>query len=80
MALPSNIFIRDRQIYDQEFPNLPVDSLRLHTIALYLLSGGVSMRAFLPAALFSPVVAGEQLLQPAGSTLASMMTIELVRR
>ena len=80
MALPTNIFVRDRAVYDAEFPELPIDHLRLHTVALYLLSGGVSMRSFLPGALFAPVVAIEGLLSPAGRTLASMMTVELVRR
>ena len=80
MALPTNIFVRDRAVYDAEFPELPIERLRLHTVALYLLSGGVSMRSFLPGALFAPVVAVEGLLSPAGRTLASMMTVELVRR
>jgi SAM-dependent methyltransferase len=80
MALPSIIFVRDRRRYDAEFTELPVDRLRLHTVALYLLSGGVSMRSFLPGVLFPPMVALEQLLAPAGRWLASAMTIELVRR
>jgi SAM-dependent methyltransferase len=80
MALPWIIFARDRARYDADFPELPVDRFRLHTIALYLLSGGVSMRALLPTALFTPVRVAEGLLEPAGTWLASMMTIELVRR
>jgi SAM-dependent methyltransferase len=80
MALPSNIFIRDRALYDAEFPDLPVDRLRLHTMFLYVLSGGVSMRSVLPGALFAPALAIERLLEPASRALASMMTIELVRR
>jgi SAM-dependent methyltransferase len=80
MALPTNIFVRDRAQYDAEFSDLPIDRLRLHTIALYLLSGGVSMRALLPAVLFAPAVAVERLFDPAARVLASMMTVELVRR
>jgi SAM-dependent methyltransferase len=80
MALPTNIFVRDRVRYEAEFPDLPIDRLRLHTIALYLLSGGVSMRSFLPGALFAPAMALERLLEPAGRALGSMMTVELVRR
>ncbi|MQA30636.1 MAG: methyltransferase domain-containing protein [Luteitalea sp.] len=80
MALPSIVFVRDRATYDAEFPELPVDRLRPHTIALYLLSGGVSMRSLVPAALFSPLLAVEQWLEASGRSLASMMTIELVRR
>jgi SAM-dependent methyltransferase len=80
MALPSIVFMRDRQIYDAEFPDLPVEILRLHTIALYLLSGGVSMRALLPGRSFGAVDSVERMLGPAGRLLASMMTVELVRR
>jgi len=80
MALPWIIFARDRARYDREFPDLRVDRLRLHTIGLYLLSGGVSMRSFLPGALFGPALALERLLSPAAPALASMMTVELVRR
>lgn len=80
MAMPTNIFVRDRRQYDAEFPDLPIDRLELHTIALYLLSGGVSMRAFLPGFLFTPAVALERCLRPASRLLASMMTVELVRR
>jgi SAM-dependent methyltransferase len=80
MALPTIVFVRDRSRYDAEFPGLPVDSLRLHTIVLYLLSGGVSMRSLVPGVLFTPFLTAERLLSPAGRYLASMMTVELVRR
>jgi len=80
MAMPSIIFQRDRARYDAEFPRLPVDSVQLHTIVLYLVSGGVSMRSFLPGWLFGPLLAVERLLTPAGRLLASAMTIELVKR
>jgi SAM-dependent methyltransferase len=80
MALPSIIFVRDRLRYDREFPLLPVEHLRFHTIALYLLSGGVSMRSFLPGMCFPIIHAFEHLLSPAGRLFGSMMTVELVRR
>jgi SAM-dependent methyltransferase len=80
MAMPWNIFFRDRARYDREFRELPVDSVKLHTMFQYLLSGGVSMRALLPGAMFGPSLAVERLLSPAGAVLASMMTVELQRR
>jgi len=79
MALPSIIFMRDRERYRAAFPRLPIAGVRFHTIALYLISGGVSMRSFAPAALFTPLLALETLFAPAGSMLASMMTVELVK-
>ena len=79
MALPWIIFARDRARYDAEYPTLPVDRLTRHTLVLYLLSGGVSMRALAPGGLFMPLLLAERLLAPAGTLLASMMTVELVR-
>ena len=80
MALPSIVFVRDRARYDTEFPRFPVDRLRFHTIWLYLVSGGVSMRSLAPGALFTPLLALERLAAPAGRFLASMMSVELVKR
>ncbi len=80
MAMPWIIFSRDRARYDKETPHLPVDRLELHTYVLYLLSGGVSMRSLLPGALFRPMEMLERLFSPASPLLASMMTIELVKR
>ena len=64
----------------QSFQTCASSGLRLHTMLLYLISGGVSMRALVPAALFTPMLAVERLLAPAGERLAAMMTVELVRR
>ena len=80
MALPWIIFKRDRARYDREMPRLPVDRFQLHTYVLYLLSGGVSMRSMLPGTLFGAMEKLEQLFSPASPLLASMMTIELVKR
>jgi SAM-dependent methyltransferase len=80
MAMPWIVFVRDRARYQSEFPRLPIDRFRTHTIASYLLSGGVSMRSFAPGLLFRPTLALEHLLAPLALSLASMMTIELVKR
>ena len=80
MALPSIVFVRDRARYDKEFPHLPVDKLRMHTIVLYMISGGVSMQSLVPHILFTPLYVLERLLlMPAAPLLGSMMTIELVK-
>jgi SAM-dependent methyltransferase len=80
MAMPWIVFVRDRPLYEAEFPGLPIDRFRTHTIILYLMSGGVSMRSLAPGLLFGPLLGFERLLAPAGPLLASMMTIELVKR
>jgi len=48
-ALPWNIFVRDRAIYDSRYPNLMVEQIAPHTFLSHLLSGGVTMRSFVPA-------------------------------
>ena len=78
MAMPWAIFFRDREVYESRFPDLAVDRVELHTVLLYVLSGGVSMRSLAPGFLFQPLRALERLLP--GRTFASMMTVELVRR
>lgn len=80
MALPTIIFQRDRARYDAEFPNLPVVRLRHHTIMLYAISGGVSMRSLVPGSLFGPLLACERALAPVDKLLASMMTVHLAKR
>jgi SAM-dependent methyltransferase len=80
IALPSIIFVRDRRRYQDEFPDLPVSRMTLHTIALYLLSGGVTMRSFVPGLFFTPALYCEKIFGPAGTWLASMMTVELTKR
>jgi hypothetical protein len=80
VATPWAVFFRDRARYDAQFLRLPVDRIRVHTIVLYLLSGGVSLRSMVPGFLFQPMLLLERLLEPAGHSLASMMTVELVRR
>jgi SAM-dependent methyltransferase len=80
MAMPWIIFCRDRVRYDTIFPDLPVERIVPHTILLYLLSGGVSMRSMLPGALFGLVRTAETALSPLAIFLASAMTITLRRR
>ncbi len=79
MAMPWAIFFRDRAAFDAQFIDLPVDDIRLHTALLYLLSGGVSMRSFLPGPLFFAARGFDRLLGPRTFS-ASMMTVGLVRR
>ena len=51
-ALPWIIFHRDRRLFDQKFPELEVVEVRPLMPIVYLLSGGLSMRALLPGWLY----------------------------
>ncbi|MGB9498849.1 MAG: class I SAM-dependent methyltransferase [Dissulfuribacterales bacterium] len=63
-ALPWMVFERDRQLLKQYFPYIELVGISLHTPFSYLLSGGVTMRAGLPACLFSLCSRLEDALQP----------------
>jgi SAM-dependent methyltransferase len=80
MAIPWVIFVRDRARFESLFPRLEIRRVVPHTILLYALSGGVSMRSFLPAAAFDLSRRAEGLLGGLARHLASMMTVEIVRR
>jgi SAM-dependent methyltransferase len=78
-ALPWIVFCRDREIFQKEFPDLALKMCRAHTPFRYLLSGGVSMRALVPA-LSYPVIAGlEEVISPLNPWLGLHYTIELAK-
>lgn len=49
VALPWIIFHRDRARFEADFPLLHIDTLRPHTPFIYILSGGLTFRPFLPS-------------------------------
>jgi SAM-dependent methyltransferase len=76
-ALPWIIFVRDRIIFEQEYPRLKVVSIRNHTPFRYLFSGGFTLRQLAPGFLYSWVKAAEFLLTPANNRLGMFMTVIL---
>jgi SAM-dependent methyltransferase len=77
MAIPYIIFDRDIKQFIQEFPDLRIDSITLHTPFRYLLSGGLSFRQLLPSWSYNLVLFLESLLSPFSASLGMFMTIEL---
>jgi SAM-dependent methyltransferase len=51
-ALPWIIFERDRSVFEAEFPQLEIQTVRPFMPFRYLVSGGVSMRQLMPEATF----------------------------
>jgi SAM-dependent methyltransferase len=76
-ALPWIIFVRDRETFKREYPQLKIVSLCNHTPILYLLSGGFTMRQLVPGGLYPVAKAVEYLLWPAGNLLGMFMTVVL---
>jgi SAM-dependent methyltransferase len=79
MALPWIVFCRDRHQFIQEFPNLHLRDIRIHTPISYLLSGGLSIKQLLPSWLYSVVVLIERLLSPLNPAIGMFMTVELIK-
>ncbi len=79
-ALPTIIFKRDISTFQNEFPELRIESIRYHTFLLHALSGGVRYRAFVPNFLFGPLTVFEDALSPLMKWLGTMQTIVLVKK
>lgn len=79
MALPWIIFIRDRKRFERLYPELKIIRTDPHTILLYVVSGGVSMKALLPQCCFKPLAWVEKRLGPLKPYLCIMMTVEIQR-
>jgi SAM-dependent methyltransferase len=79
-ALPWMVFERDRNKFEREFPQWLIHEKTLHTPFCYLISGGVSMRSFVPGRLFGICRRIEALLNPWMHNLAMFVKIVLHRR
>jgi SAM-dependent methyltransferase len=78
-ALPWILFVRDKERFQREFPELEVAVIDPIMPFRYLLSGGVSMRALLPSWGFPLLSSLERACQPRMPSLAMFAHIALVR-
>lgn len=62
-ALPWIVFERDRERFNRSFPDLRIAELKKHTALRYLLSGGVSMKQFVPTWSFGFLRTMEKLVK-----------------
>ena len=76
-ALPWNIFVRDRSIYEAHYPHLRIEHIIPHTFLSHLLSGGVTMRSFVPAFMIPICQKLEDRLRPLLPYLGVFGTIVL---
>jgi len=79
-ALPWIVFERDREIFEQKFPNLQIVSIKPTMPFRYLLSGGVSMRSLVPGCSFRLCKVLENSLQSWIDTWAMFAMIVLVKK
>lgn len=62
-ALPWIIFQRDRELFEQRYPQWCIKSIRSIMPFSYILSGGVSMRSLIPGFMYQPVRLLERILR-----------------
>jgi SAM-dependent methyltransferase len=76
-ALPYIYFKRELKYFSERFPALRINEIRHHTPFLYLVSGGLSRKAFLPAAMYGLVKFAEWLVSPFNRQLGMFYKIEI---
>ena len=79
-ALPWIVFDRDRQKFEDRFPEWQVKKISLHTPFCYLLSGGLVFKSILPAGCYPLCRRFENWLQPFNHLLSMFATIVLQRK
>lgn len=78
-ALPWIVFVRDRTLFEEQFPELSIRRIAPHTPLSYVVSGGLTRKPFLPLSLYPVLRYFEKLLQPCARFVGMFSTIELVK-
>lgn len=79
-AIPWIIFFRDRDRFQQRFPELQIRETTPHTALGYVLSGGMSFRAFVPRWSYPLTRRVDQALSVFQSCFPTLFTIVLERK
>jgi SAM-dependent methyltransferase len=79
-ALPFIYFIRDAELFKQEFDKLSVLKIKYHTPLLYLLSGGVSRSALFPDFTYGFFRWIENVISPFNSKIGLFNTIVIQKK
>ena len=78
-ALAWIVFVRDRLLFEQRFPQLNIQQLQPHTPLRYWLSGGLKSWTLIPAPLWKAACGIDQLLLSCSPNWGSFMDVELVK-
>lgn len=79
-CLPWIVFIRDKAIFQQLFPDLEIESIDFHTSIRYLLSGGVSIKQLMPGFSYRFFTAIDNILCKISPQFAMFMTISVRKK
>jgi SAM-dependent methyltransferase len=78
-ALPWIVFKRDRTRFEQQYPSLSIERIKLHTPFSYLISGGLSFKSPFPGWMFPVIQTFELLISPLNRWIAMFQTITVVK-
>jgi len=78
-ALPWIVFERDKEKFRRKFPELRIESIEYKYPLVYLLSGGVSRKQFLPDCTFSAIQFLDKLLPKISKQLSMFMVVKITR-
>ncbi|HQI02367.1 MAG TPA: methyltransferase domain-containing protein [Deltaproteobacteria bacterium] len=78
-ALPWIIFCRDRKIFERDYPQLKISSIKAGMPFRYLLSGGISLRSIMPGWSFPLWKKVEERFDPWSNKLGMFARIVLER-
>lgn len=78
--MPYHIFTRDRDVFEREYPDLKIESVRAHTCCTHIISGGLTYRALAPDSMCGLVWGLEAALTPFRGLLAMFMTVVVRKR
>lgn len=79
-ALPWIVFVRDRKIFEQKFPNFQIVKVEPHSPLCYLVSGGLKHKSILPEGGYKFIKFIEIIASPFKKIFSMFATIEVVKR
>lgn len=77
LALAWIIFFRDRNVFENMFPELKITKLVPHTSFRYIISGGLSFKQLLPSFTYDLIKGIEDILSPLNKYIGLFVSIEL---
>ncbi len=78
-ALPWIVFERDKAVFETKFPNLMIESIEYRNPLVYLVSGGVSRKQFLPDFLMPAIQWLDSLLPRISNNISMFMVIKICK-
>jgi SAM-dependent methyltransferase len=76
-ALPWIVFERDKELFQNKFPSLQINSINYHSPFRYLVSGGVSFKGIFPSFTFPAFRFFDKTMSSLSKEVSMFMTVEV---